>query len=99
MSSVYAAPSISILTSRGITNRHFNCYICAPIQILLESSVAYFSTGFMLHNSEIIRELMFVKKYLPNKINMTYPFEMKDENSSDGEQVLPKILTKIMEQD
>ena len=32
-------------------------------------------------------------------MNMTYLFEMKDESSSDGEPVLPKILTKIMEKD
>ena len=99
MSSEHTAPSLNISTSRRITNRHFNFYISALIQILLGSSAAYFSPGLMLHCSAIIRELLFVKKYLTNKMNMTYLFEMKDESSSDGEPVLPKILTKIMEKD
>ena len=53
MSSLYTAPCLNILTSRGITNRHFNCYINAPIHILLGSSVTNFSRGPMPHNSEI----------------------------------------------
>ena len=56
----------------------------------------------MPHYLEIIRELLFVKKHLSKKINMTYQFEMKDESSSDGEPLLSrilKILRKTMEKD
>ena len=45
-----------------------------PIQIWLGSSVVYFSPDLMLYDLEIIRELLFVKKYLSNKIK--YQFEM-----------------------
>ena len=50
----------------------------------------------MSHDSEIIRELLFVKKYLSNKVDVTYPFYMKYWSSSDGEPILPKILTKTI---
>ena len=39
---IFVFPSLNILTNRVITNRHLNCYINAPIQNILESSVAYF---------------------------------------------------------
>ena len=92
MSSLFTAPSLNILTSRGITNRHINCYINAPIQILLGSSVAYFLPDLMSHDTEIIRELLFVKEHLSNKTDMAYSFDMKYTSSSDGKPVLPKIL-------
>ena len=99
MSSLFTAPSLNILTSRGITNRHINCYINAPIQILLGSSVAYFLPDLMSHDTEIIRELLFVKEHLSNKTDMAYSFDMKDTSSSDGKPVLPKILRQAMQKD
>ena len=96
MSNLFTAPSLDILTRRGITNRHFNCYINAPIQILLGSSVAYFLPDLMSHDTEVIRELLFVKKHPSNITDMAYSFEMKDRGSSDGEPVFPKLLRKTM---
>ena len=75
VSSLYTAPFLYILTSRGITNRHFYCCINTPIQMLLGSSVAYFSPDLMPHDSEMNRELLLVKKYSSNKVSMAYPFD------------------------
>ena len=65
---------------RGINNRHFNSYINAPIQILLGYSVAYFLPDLMSYDTEIIRELLFVKKHLSNTKNMENSFEMKNRS-------------------
>ena len=78
MSSLFTASSLNILTRRGITNRQFNCYINAPIQILLGSSLAYFLPDLMSRDTEIIRELLFIKKHLSYIKDMAYSFEMKD---------------------
>ena len=75
ISSLYTAPSLYISTSRGITDRHFYCYINIPIQMLLGSSVAYFSPDLMPHDSEMNRELLLVKKYSSNEVSMAYPFD------------------------
>ena len=99
VSSLYTAPFLYILTSWGITNRHFYCCIGTPIQMLLGSSVAYFSPDLMPHDSETNRELLLVKKYLSKKVSMAYPFEIKDESSLDGEPVFPKLLREIMGND
>ena len=53
----------------------------------------------MSHDTEIIRELLFVKKHLSNITDVAYSFEMRDRSSSDGEPVLPKILRKIKQKD
>ena len=50
----------------------------------------------MSHDSEIIRELLFVKKCLSNKVDVTNPFYLKYWSSSDGKPILPKILTKTI---
>ena len=99
MSILFTAPSLDILIHRGITNWHFSCYINAPIQILLGSSVTYFLPDLMSHDTEIIRELLFVKKHLSNITDVAYSFKMRDRSSSDGEPVLPKILRKIKQKD
>ena len=53
----------------------------------------------MPHDTEIIRELIFVEKHLSNKTDMAYPFEIKDRSSSDVQPVLPKILEEEMQKD
>ena len=80
LSSKFTAPSLNILTRRGINNRHFNSYINAPIQILLGYSVAHFLPDLMSYDPEIIRELLFVKKHLSNTKNMANSFEMKNRS-------------------
>ena len=58
------------------------------------SFIAYFLTDLMSHDSEIIRELLFAKNHLSNKINVTYQFEIKDRSSSDGEKGFTKNIEK-----
>ena len=57
--------------------------------LLLGSSVAYFLPDLMSHDTEIISELLCVKKHLSNITDMAYSFEIKDRSSSDGEPILP----------
>ena len=67
--------------------------------ILLGSSVAYLLLDLTYHDTEIIRELLFVKKHLSNITDRAYSFEMKYRSSSDWEPVLPKISRKAMQKD
>ena len=53
----------------------------------------------MPHDTEIIRELIFVEKHLSNKTDMAYPFEIKDRSSLDVQPILPKILEEEMQKD
>lgn len=98
--SIFVSPSLDILPNRGITNCHLNCYINAPIQIILVSSVAFFLPDTLIHHSELTKLLLFVKKTLENitcVIDISYQLQIKDRNSKDPkESVMSMILKTAM---
>ena len=93
--SIFVSLSLNILTNRGITNRHLNCYISAPIKIILGHSVAYFLPDTLIQDLELTKLLLFVKKKLCGIIDMPYQFETKDQILKDPTEPVMSMILKI----
>ena len=97
---IFVLSSLNILTNCVTTNRHLNCYIKALIQIILGSSVVYFLPDTLIHDSELTKLLLFVKKKLCGMIDMPNQIETKDRSSTDpNEPVMSMILKTAMNKD